>query len=204
MAQSFTQAEFDAFQRSKNDLQDSFLKTQDQLRIGNNADAIQDQGQSISGSDWDLSYLWDAKFINKSGRNPLPKPFDVWAPFTSIDENLWTLETKSFDFYMSDYSIPWKSAEFTISASYIDLQDRRFTRWMQYWINTEILNGGLYVTPLQDAARELHVLKLNSAKRAVGLSRYLVIPEGSSAYQGTSEAGLPEYSVNFKIVGHLD
>ena len=54
----------------------------------------------IRAVEWGKSYLWDIKFEDA------PAPFDSWFPAIDVEEHLASLESQSFEAYMTQFKIP--------------------------------------------------------------------------------------------------
>lgn len=151
--------------------------------------------EHLRAVEWGRDYLWDARLIGVGGH------FTDWFPSTNVTENLATLNNHTFEGFLSSYSVPLNSSEFTIELSFLDDIDHTITHWLTDWINNGILNGGAYLTPADSAKRMLQVRKKHPDQKVISDTVYWVIPDGSLDFHGTSESGSHEYSMTFKVLG---
>ena len=149
---------------------------------------------------WGSTHLWDVHFQDPTP----PAPFDSWFPAVSVSENVYTMENQTFQFYLSSFSIPKNTAEFSLDITYQDDVKLTMLNWFSDWVNEGILNGEDEVTPLSACNRKVAVRKLNYLHEVVSESIYYVVPDGSGNYEGESDGNGQQYQLNMKIVGKLD
>lgn len=150
--------------------------------------------------EWGRQYLWDIQFPNAD----LPTPFNTWFPASEIEENLATLETFQFEAYMSTYKVPKSTTDFDLKITFYDDQNYSVSNWITEWVNSYILNldkVDYHIALLEEAVRAVDIKKMNARKEEVSLSRYFVFPTGGLYFNGTSESGAPQYTVEFCIAG---
>ena len=160
--------------------------------------------QQIREVDWGANHLWDARFV---GDTVPPSPFDDWFPAVSISINLFTLENYQAQFYLSTYSLPQNSQEFTIDLTYQDDQNRTLKRWMRDWVNKSILSadGQGRLATLESSVRLLQTVLMkyeNGEKVPVeDMVSYWVFPSGSDNYEGGPTAEPEQSTLNLIIAG---
>lgn len=155
--------------------------------------------EQMRSVDFAQDHLWDARLMDNN-KNPIGQ-FTDWFPATSVVENLATINNHEFDGFLSSYSVPLNSSEFTIDLSFYDDMDHSITYWLTDWINNGILNGGKYVSTAQTARRLLQIRKFNAQHELLSNTIYWVVPDGALDFEGSSEAGSHEYSMTFKVLG---
>ena len=128
-------------------------------------------------------------------------PFTDWFPATNVTESLATVNSHTFEGFISSYSVPLNGSELAVELSFLDDIDHSVTDWIKDWINNGILNGGSHISTAQSAMRMLQVRKLLPDMSVKSDTIYWVIPEGTLDYVGTSESGSHEYSMTFKLLG---
>lgn len=154
--------------------------------------------ENLRAIEWARDYLWDARFM---GQGSSIGPFTNWFPATGVTENLATANNHTFEGFLSSYSVPLSSAEFTIDLMFLDDVTHSITDWLSDWINNGILNNGQYITTADKAMRMLQIRKLKPDMTVKTDTTYWVIPEGNMDFEGTSESGSHEYSMSFKVLG---
>ena len=154
--------------------------------------------------EWGAKHLWDLQFSDPSP----PSPFNEWFPAVTVSENVYTMENHDVQFYLSNFSLPQKTAEFNLSVTYQDDVNLTLLRWFSDWVNVGILNEEKLVTPLAECARKLTLRYLGyDLKAATDIddqpleTTYYVIPDGSANYEGEGDGGGHQYQLELKIVG---
>lgn len=155
--------------------------------------------EQIRSVDFAQDHLWDARLMD-SGENGIGR-FTDWFPATSVVENLATLNNHEFEGFLSTYSVPLNSSEFTVDLSFYDDVEHSISYWITDWINNGILNGGKGITPAAQSKRLLEIRKFNAQHELLSHTIYWVIPDGSLDFEGHSEAGSHEYNMTFKVLG---
>lgn len=154
---------------------------------------------NVRSVEWGRKYLWDVKF------DGAPKPFDEWFPAVEIDEELATLQTHSVEGYLSSYDIPLRSGQHNLKVTLEDDEDNVLSQWFADWINKEILHldnpTGSHVSTLSSSVKLFHLIKLNSRRESIQASDYWVFPKGTIVWNGTSQSGSQQFSVNLVISG---
>jgi len=156
--------------------------------------AFLDNIEVIREIEWGQKYLWDVQIEGA------PKPFDKFFPATSIEEDMAVVEHFEFTRYMSTYAVPKNQKIRRLKLSFYDDEYNTLSLWLAGWINIEIFNSGFCLSPLEDVAKTITILKLNRKKEIQQSISYNVIPEGVVRYDGSSDSAPYEYSVDFIIV----
>lgn len=152
--------------------------------------------------DWATSIFWDVRFgpgLDGGGR--VPEPFTDWFPATDVEENLATLNNKEYQFYMSTYELPQMSAVFDLQITFVDDIVHTVHEWVADWINNDILNTGSHIATLEEAVRTCELVRTDGAGRILRRAAYLVTPDGSINWQGTSDPGPSTNTMRFPIAG---
>lgn len=144
---------------------------------------------------WGKSWLWDLKFEDA------PPPFTSWFPASDVEENKFTLNTKTIEGGLSTYEIPEKTAAFDLTITFFDDENHVLLEWLSVWVNSTIFSGERRVAVLEQAVKRVELHKLNSRRETVKEDSYLVFPKGSINYRGTVDAAVPQYAVPFIIAG---
>jgi hypothetical protein len=161
--------------------------------------------EDLRSIEWSKDHLWDARLFDvkstsQGGGGDIGK-FTKWFPATTVDENLATLNNHTFEGFLSTYSVPLNSSEFTITLGFYDDEQHSIVHWLTNWINNGILNGGKYVTTANEAKRSLQIRKFTAQHKIISNTIYWVIPDGELNFEGSSESGIHEYSMTFKVLG---
>lgn len=149
--------------------------------------------------DFARSYLWEIKFPEA------PDTFKPWFPANDIDEQLFSVESASVDFFNLSLNFPKKINLPKITLTFYDNEDRINFKWVRGWIGNTIfhlndpyLNSS--VSTLEEVVKEMYVLKLRHDKTIVDMISYWVYPESIND-RGSSEDALTMYSVPFVVAG---
>lgn len=164
--------------------------------------AFLDSLEQIRSIEWGQSYLWDARFSDPSP----PAPFATWFPASTMDEDIFSLESFNFDARGGQFAVPLRRGQIKkVSFNFHDDADNTLLNWFETWVNETILDrNGTTVSPLEECVRLLTIVRLNSQRQTVGNPRnYWVYPEGSLSYSGTSSSEVRSFSVNLVIVGSI-
>jgi len=152
---------------------------------------------------WGSSHRWDIRFPDA------PEPFSTWFPATDVEENIYTLNTKTFEFYLSTYEVPLSTTLFDLKITFIDDELDTVHNWIADWVNSTMLVAGaegsaLHVATVKDASRIVQLVKLNPQGEPVSDVSYWVMPKGGGYYTGTSTASVKSNMVEFVITGTVD
>lgn len=153
--------------------------------------------EQIRTVDWGSSHLWDVKFEDQPG------PFSEWFPAVDVEENVFTMNTLDMEFFMSTYSVPSTTTLFDIRITFLDDVYLTLQDWFVSWVNDTILNGGQYVSPLEECCRKLHIVKTNYQREIIKDSSYWVFPKGAMGYSGSSDSGTVSKQIEFLIAGSI-
>ena len=159
--------------------------------------------------EWSKSYLWDVLLDGSNNGSPSPPaPFDDWFPAVDITENSANLDSHIQEAYMTILKFPLKSNTRSINLTFVDDINNTLYNYFKTWINRDILNlnsRNFHVSVLEDAARIIHIQKLGADRQLLTgqLTSYLVYPEGSLNFTGSSESTLHTYQVELVVVGEI-
>lgn len=145
--------------------------------------------------DWSKAYLWDVRFPDA------PVPFNSWFPATNVEENIYTLNTKSLELYISTYEIPLSTTLFDLKITFIDDIKLTIHEWVSNWINKEILNEGRGLTPISECCKTVQIVKLDAQKSPILTSNYKVFPKDAGYFNGSSESQPLSNVIQFVIAG---
>lgn len=155
-----------------------------------------DQMRSV---EWDKSYLWDVRFNDPA---LLGSSFNqqTWFPASDFTENSNTGSSLAIPYYMSTYKFPQAAAPTDITMSIYDDDKGTLYKWLTDWYDA-VYDTSTGTMMLQDAVREMSVLKLNVQRQIVKSTLYYVYPEGAivCAYSSSSEA--KKYELTFSVAG---
>jgi len=149
---------------------------------------------------WSNSYLWDIRFPQG------PEKFKTWFPATSVEENIYTVDTAPFETPLTTFELPKSSSAFTLSINFIDTVLLDIENWIDHWVNEGIFNGSKsnsYVSCLADAVKEVNIMKLTSMNEQVAFSSYWVYPKGALNFSGTSDNAPHSSGLEFMIAGTI-
>lgn len=169
--------------------------------------------------EWGKNYLWAIRFTDPK----CPKPFDDFFPAQAVDVGLSTLESRQFDQGQTSYKMPKNTNSRNVSITFYDDDKSTLLRWMTEWIEIDILNGGYYMSCLNDShsievertsgveelgsivwpVREIEFMLLNNDLEEVeGTKRFMSIyPDGDINFAGSSGSEANIFSLSFAIVG---
>ncbi len=156
-----------------------FLKNLDQLRT------IQ----------WSKSWKWDVKFPDG------PNNFKEWFPATNVEETVFSLTTYTAG--LPYLEVPKDKELSTLSLTFIDSIQLDVEDWLDHWINVEILNEGLYLSPLKSITKEIRIAKLDNLDNIVHEYGYLVYPKGVYNFSGNSESSTHSSQIEFVIASDV-
>jgi len=162
--------------------------------------------EQIRTVEWGSTHLWDIKFDDAPDPNK-PDGFAKWFPAVEVTENVSTLETKDFEFYMSTYSIPATTTLFDLQITFLDDVYLTLQDWFSSWVNDVMLTGsqygGQFILPLEECCKKVHIMKMNYQREPLKRSSYWVFPKGAMHFEGNSEAGPVQKQVDFVIAGTI-
>lgn len=159
----------------------------------------------IRGIEWSRNYLWDIQFPDA------PAPFNSWFPATDVSVEMGNLETEKFNIFISDFSIPIRRKERTLSITFVDDVNHTLIDWITLWFDSIVLPGvlpGSGVLPLELAVKPVYIARLDSRRNYVKvgsldyIDKYSVYPTDSIKFSGGSgESKVNSYEVEFVIAG---
>lgn len=148
---------------------------------------------------WGSTHLWDIKFEDG------PKGFigknGDWFPATTVSENIYVLETYSFNAgLVHGLELPKNTTPYSLTIEVADDVWMNIESWLADWVNNKILtpNGLAYI---EDIVKKVHIAKITSKNELVSLSSYYVYPKGNLNFEGASESGQITHSVEFIVAG---
>lgn len=148
--------------------------------------------------EWGRGHLWDIKF------DGAPSPFNAWFPAIDIEENLYTLESYTFEGYGTQFKVPYKTTPFQITTIFPDDINNTLSTWLSDWVNLTILGNGT-VSPLENSIKLVTIAKIGTiiqaTRKTIKINSYWVYPEGELMFHGSSDAEVPTYSATFVVVG---
>jgi len=154
-----------------------FLRHKDQLRV----------------VEWGRTYLWDIRFPDA------PWPFSDWFPASEVTENRATLESQTFQSAWTTFRVPRNTTLFDLKVTFYDDDQHVLLSWLEEWINSTVTPSG--TLPVGEVVRPVELIKYNSLREPLDVSRYMVYPEGGLYFTGTSQGAVPQYQVTFIIAG---
>jgi hypothetical protein len=164
--------------------------------------AFLDSLDKVRRVEWGHSYLWDARFLNPTP----PAPFADWFPAQTMGEDIFALESYTFDARGGQFSVPLRRGQVKrVEFTFFDDVNNTLLNWFEEWVNEIILDRkGTVVSPLELCVRQLEVVRLNHARETVGKPRnYWVYPEGKLVFTGDSSSGARSLTVSLVIVGTI-
>ena len=91
-----------------------------------------------------------------------------------------------------------------MSITFIDSIKLSIEKWLDNWVNEEILNDGKYLSPLTTITKQIRIAKLdNKNNDVIDQYGYLVFPKGVYNFSGNSENGLHSSQVEFVIAAKV-
>jgi len=157
--------------------------------------------QMRSGIEFSKSWLWDIQFKPGPVATELPANFQSWFPATNVEENLTTLETHDFKGGFSTLSIPKGTTLFDLKITFIDDIFLSIQKWVDNWVNIEILGGGEHIACLESSVKIVNIAKYTGTNELVSLHSYYVFPKGALFYSGNSENNFHSSELEFVIAG---
>jgi len=163
----------------------------------------------IRSVEWGMTHLWDCRF------DGAPAPFDQWFPAQDVEEPVFQVETQIIEGGNSTFEIPKGTASRELQITFYENEARALAEWFNAWVNYVIFGDlqsavansigfgfrSFYTATLEDVARRLDLLKLDSRREPVKRASYLVFPKGQMTDRMTSVSDPIQYSVPFVIVG---
>lgn len=155
--------------------------------------------ESLRSVDWSKTYLWDMHFIGGNGWGSPAYPFDSWFPATEVDELVGSIITHDFAPPLRPFSIPGSSNLKRLKISFIDDVYCTLEKYFEEWMDVQILNNGLGVSPVEDCLRDVIIYRLGSNHKPVHGYIYSIFPAGELPFNGRSTSNLNEYSLDFVV-----
>jgi hypothetical protein len=158
----------------------------------------------IRSVEYGLTYLWNIRFTNPTP----PSPFSDFFPATTMDEDIFSLESYMFEASHGLYKVPLKrGATKEIQLNFYDDVNNTLLNWFDEWVNGDdgiFDRNGSRVKPLEECVRQVQVVRQNANREDVGNPRtYWVYPEGKLPYQGDNDANVRSYPLTLVICGSI-
>jgi len=160
----------------------------------------QDQVRNIN---WSRNYLWDIRFPDA------PAPFNNWFPATDVTIDMGVITSESFEIFTTNFSLPIRTAERTMSITFIDDARHTLVDWLTYWMASIVSHGDNVpsgVQTLESAVKSVYIARLDNRHNAlivgniVYIEAYGVYPDGKIQFLGSSDnGGVNSYTQNFII-----
>jgi len=188
--------------------------------------------------EWSRKYLWSIGFIDIAPQNELSGSSSPIGPYSpsergevgffpcvDVDETQATLQTLSADVYGTTLRVPQRGELTTLKVTFIDDAENTLFKFFRDWIALDILNGGEYVSPIEECVKAIELRKMKYASiadygatigAAIGVNdgadsnpitevtRYWVFPEGSITYNGGSTSDVNTYSIDLVAAGEFN
>ena len=161
-----------------------------------------DQMQQV---EWSRSFLWDVKFYPGKTFSKKANGIDLntWFPATSVEENVWTLDTHPFNGGNSTFEIPKSTTLFNLKISFVDDVHLTVEKFITSWVNDEIFGTPGATQCLEEACKKVDVVKLTNKNEIVSMHSYWVFPKGAMNYHGTSDSAVLSDDIEFIIAGTI-
>jgi len=158
--------------------------------------------------EWSKSYLWDIKFPTA------PAPFNDWFPATNVTNDMGSLKSENFDIFTTNFSIPTKTSERSLSITFVDDAKHTLLDWITFWMHSIVSsfaitgNGFAFesgVLTLEQAVKQVDITRLTTRRSPIRVGNtsytesYKVYPEGIIQFTGDSDGKVNTYTVKFII-----
>lgn len=173
----------------------------------------------IRSIDYDVKYLWAIKIV--TGKPPVP--FDTFFPAQDVAVPMAIVESETIEFAQSSIQVPMKSTGKELSITFYDDEKRTLLYWLTDWMNIDILNGGNYMSGIEDRhtihtstkrtatldgsletgvipVRQIQLTLLSKYKKVDKTIVYDVFPVGELPWVGDQSSEAQTYTVRFAIV----
>ena len=150
---------------------------------------------SVRQVEFSRQYLWDCMIKGA------PSPFDQWFPAKSVSDPVSMLAaSKSLMFDLVPVAFPSsigiKKMAITYYDDYMDSLLDFFKEWSDGLVDYS--NG---VVPLEDAVKQMVILKLAPDRQVIKQSYYWVFPDTSMSDELTSNSELKLHRIEFVVAG---
>lgn len=157
--------------------------------------------EQIRAIDWGRKHDWDLKFPNA------PAPFRDWFPAVDVEEPLAVHEAETLQISNTSVQIPSQTTVLNLKITFYDDERTTLATWIKEWMESMTSVGNIQgvVTPVNNATREVTIIKKSMNRgRTLLTTTYRVFPVGDITYNGTSDSGVPMYSVTFVVVSRSE
>ncbi len=165
----------------------AFLKNSDNLRNIN----------------WDEGFLWDVRFPSIGPFLGAPSPFDSWFPAVSVEEPVYSVSSYQFEIFNKNFKIPEKTNTSELRITFYDDENNTLLGWLKNWVENIMFRQGFSVATISEVLKPVQIAKLNKSKEVIDTRSYLVYPEGSLSYSGSSSSESQTYSLSLVIAGSI-
>lgn len=158
--------------------------------------------ETVRKVQWSGSWLWDIQF--SEGPSGFGEGPSSWFPAVTVRENIYALETHSFNGGMiNNLELPKNTTPFSLSMTVVDDVWLSVEAWLEHWVNSTILNGNDAVSFIEDAVKQVNIAKITSYGSLVQLNSYYVYPKGNMDYEGTSDSSVITHEIEFVVAGTI-
>lgn len=159
----------------------------------------------LSSIEWSKTWLWDIRFgggEDSVKSPPPPSPFNSWFPASDFNETSNISNTLIMSYFISQYKFLQTTSSTDIQMTVHDDVDGTIYTWLSDWFNY-VYDSSDGVCTLQDAYKQLDVIKLNSKREPIIGYTYYVVPEASISEMLHSSADTKSYSLSLAVIGRL-
>ena len=151
--------------------------------------------------EWSRDWLWAVCFPDG------PDGFNEWFPAPDVDEGQAALDTFQFTGGLSTFELPQSTTALSINITFVDDKALSVNKWVENWINEEILHRSSNysgVSCLADAVKKLNVIRFTSKEEIVYDASYWVLPKGAFSMKGSSGSSqVISNQMEFVIAGRI-
>lgn len=152
----------------------------------------------VNSKEWARQDKWDVRFRTGQG----PDGFTNWLPATNLTTPVFNISSFDWSSGHRTFSLP-KALDYPdISMTLLDDENRSIKKFLREWFEAAFPESG-GIQYLSEIVKVLEVTQLNAQNEEVETESYIVFPTGSVASAFSSEAGVMQYPVNFKVVGYM-
>lgn len=155
----------------------------------------------VNSKEWGRQNKWDVRF--RTGQNPdgFNSGDSPWLPAINVTTPIFNISSFDWSSGHRTFALP-KALDYPdISMTLLDDEQRNIKKYLRSWFETAFPeNGGIQY--LSEIVRVLEVTQLTAQNESVETESYIVFPVGSTACNLTSDDGVLQYSVNFKVAGY--
>jgi hypothetical protein len=197
----------------------------DVTSYANPATKLANDIKRLTSIDFSRTYLWRVRFLPIDGTGSavshiMPPDFINGLPITEFDLEEAKVVSYNREFFMNTFKIPLKSSDRFLNMTFMDNVNHELYHWFKDWINIDILNGGQFISCVNDThdravstwsnglptygkvspTRKIFIERL-APDQTVAYSQTLTIyPEGTLIFRGASDSGTNVYSLSFVVI----